>query len=40
MILSLTLAKNEKVEYYMRIKTHKLIVLRLLVDSGVSILCD
>jgi len=25
--LSLTLVRNEKVEYYIRIKTHKLIVL-------------
>jgi len=26
--LSLTLTRNEKVEYYIRIKTHQLIVLR------------
>ena len=38
-ILSPTLAKNEKVEHYIRIKTHKPIALRFWVESGVSILC-
>ena len=38
-ILSLTLARNEKVEHYIRIKTHKLIALRFWVESGVSVLC-
>jgi len=28
MSLSLTLVRNEKVEHYIRIKTHKLVVLR------------
>jgi len=39
MSLSFILAKNEKVEYYIRIKTHKLIVLRIWVESGVNALC-
>jgi len=34
--LSLTLDKNEKVEHYIRIKTHKPIVLRFWVESGVN----
>ena len=38
--LSPTLARNEKVEHYIKIKTHKLIVLRFLVESGVNALCD
>jgi len=38
-ILSFTLAKNEKVEHYIRIKTHKPIVLRFWVESGVNALC-
>ena len=38
-ILSLTLARNKKVEHYIRIKTHKLIVLRFWVESGVNALC-
>ena len=37
--LSPTLTKNEKVEYYIRIKTHKPIALRFWVESGVSALC-
>jgi len=37
--LSLTLTKNEKVEHYIRIKTHKPIVLRFLVENGVNNLC-
>jgi len=37
--LSLTLARNEKVEHCIRIKTHKLIVLRFWVESGISVLC-
>jgi len=36
-ILSPTLARNEKVEHYIRIKTHKPIALRFWVESGVSI---
>jgi len=39
MSLSLTLAKNEKVEHYIMIKTHKLIILRFWVESGVNALC-
>jgi len=39
-ILSPTLARNEKVEHYIRIKTHKLIALRFWVESGVSALYD
>ena len=35
-ILSSTLARNEEVEHYIRIKTHKPIVLRFWVDSGVN----
>jgi len=37
--LSPTLARNEKVKHYIRIKTHKLIALRFLVESGVNALC-
>jgi len=37
--LSPTLARNEKVEHYMRIKTHKSIVLRFWVESGVNAFC-
>jgi len=36
--LSPTLTRNEKVEHYIRIKTHKPIVLRFWVESGVSVL--
>jgi len=36
--LSPTLVKNEKVKQYIRIKTHKLIVLRFWVESGVNVL--
>jgi len=35
-VLRLTL---EKVEHYIRIKTHKPIALRFWVESGVSVLC-
>jgi len=38
-ILSPTLARNEKVKHYIRIKTHKPIALRFWVESGVNILC-
>jgi len=38
--LSLTLTINEKVEYYVRIKTPKLIVLRFLVKNNINVLCD
>ena len=37
--LSPTLTKNEKVEHYIKIKTHKPIALRFWVESGVSVLC-
>jgi len=37
--LSLTLARNEKVEHHIRIKAHKPIALRFWVESGVSVLC-
>jgi len=33
-----TLTRNEKVEHYIRIKTHKPIALRFWVESGVSAL--
>ena len=33
MSLSPTLGRNEKVEYYIRMKTHKSIVLRFWVES-------
>jgi len=36
MSLSPTLARDEKVEHYIRIKTHKPIVLRFWVESGVN----
>jgi len=35
--LSPTLTRNEKVEHYIRIKTHKPIALRFWVESGVSV---
>ena len=34
-----TLTRNEKVEHYIRIKTHKPIALRFWVKSGVNVLC-
>jgi len=37
--LSPTLTRIEKIEHYIRIKTHKPIALRFLVYSGVSVLC-
>jgi len=40
MSLSLTLVRNEKVEHYIRIKTHKLIILRFWIENGVNTLCD
>jgi len=39
MSLSPTLARNEKVEHYIRIKAHKLIALRFWVESSVNTLC-
>jgi len=39
MSLSLTLSKNEKVEHHIRMKTHQLIALRFLVESGVNPVC-
>ena len=33
-----TLARNERVEHYIRIKTHKPIALRFWVESGVNVL--
>jgi len=38
--LSSTLAKNEKVEYRTRIKTHKLIILRFWIKSDANDLCS
>jgi len=38
--LSPTLIRIEKIKHYIRIKTHKPIVLRFWVESGVSVLCD
>jgi len=37
--LSPTLTRNEKVEHYIRIKTHKPMALRFWVESGVNVLC-
>jgi len=37
--ISPTLTRNEKVEYYIRIKTHKPIALKFWVESGVNVLC-
>jgi len=37
--LSPILARNEKVDHYIRIKTHKSIILRFWVESGVNALC-
>jgi len=39
MSLSLIL-NNEKVEHYIRIKTHKLIILRFWVESDINVLCS
>jgi len=39
-ILNLTSTRNEKVEHYIRIKTHKSIALRFWVESDVNALCD
>jgi len=39
MSLSLTLARNRKVEHYIKIKTHKSIALKFWVESDVNILC-
>ena len=38
--LSLTLVRNEKVEYYIKIKIHKPIFLKFWVESDVNILYD
>jgi len=40
MNLSLTLTRNEKVEYHIKIKIHKSIGLRFWIESGVNVLCD
>ena len=40
MSLSPTLIRNEKVEHYIKIKTHKRIALRFWVESGVNVLCS
>jgi len=37
--LSPTLARNEKVEHYIKIKTHKPVALRFWIESGVNALC-
>jgi len=37
--LSLTLARDEKVEHYIRIKTHQPIALRFWIESSVNALC-
>jgi len=37
--LSFTLAVNEKVERYIKIKIHKLIALRFWIESDVNVLC-
>jgi len=36
--LSLTSIRNKKIEHYIKIKTHKPIVLRFWIESGVSAL--
>jgi len=38
MSLSHILVRNDKVEHYLRIKTHELIVLRFWIESGVNVL--
>jgi len=40
MNLSSTLVRNEKVEHYIKLKTHKPIVLTFWVESGVNVLCS
>jgi len=40
MSLNLTLAKNEIVKYYIKIKTHKSIILKFWIESGVNVWCD
>jgi len=37
--LSLIFVRNEKIEYYIRIKTYKPIALRFWVERGVNALC-
>jgi len=37
--LTPTLTRNEKVEHYIRIKTHKPNALRFWVEIGISVLC-
>jgi len=37
--LNFILARNKKVERYIRIKTYKPIILRFLVESEVNVLC-
>ena len=34
------MVKNEKVEHYIKIKTHKLVVLRFWVESSINVLCS
>jgi len=38
--LSHTLVRNEKVEYYIKINTHKPIILRFWVESSINSLCN
>ena len=38
MNLSFTLTINKKVKHYIKIKTHKLIILRFFVKSGINVL--
>jgi len=40
MSLSSILTRNENVEHYIKIKTHKLIVLKFWVERDVNFLCD
>jgi len=37
--LNLISNKNKEIEYHIRIKTNKLIVLRFWIESGVNLLC-
>jgi len=39
-IISFTLARDEKVDHYTRIKIHKLVILKFWIESDVNVLCS
>jgi len=40
MRVSPILIRNEKIEQYIRIKTHEFIVLKFWIESDINVLCD